>query len=246
MSSETHESSLILDRPATATTTGFFFVAHLALLVVVLVGFSPTFYLRPLLRAEPLPVVLYLHGAVLTFWFLLTVSQGWLIQTRRLRLHRRIGYAVASYAAVVVVMGVIADARMTSQIHSPADAQNIVVWGNLFTLMLFTAFVSLAVVFRKRPEAHKRLTLLASMSIVGPAMARFTEWPVFPGGDDARRYYGIGGLLVLFGLLIVYDLIVRRRPHPASWIGAVAILASLAAAAFLAISGEGFKILHGA
>jgi len=51
-------------------------------------------------------------------------------------------------------------------------------------------------------------------------MARFTEWPIFPGGDDARRYYGIGGLLVLFGLLIVYDFIVRRRPHPASWIGA--------------------------
>ena len=97
-----------------------------------------------------------------------------------------------SYAAVVVVMGVMADARMASQIIRRRDTQNIVIWGNLFTLMLFTAFVSLAVAFRKRPEAHKRLTLLASMSIVGPAMARFTEWPVFPGGDDARHYYGIG------------------------------------------------------
>jgi hypothetical protein len=98
----------------------------------------------------------------------------------------------------------------------------------------------------KSPEAHKRLTLLASMSIVGPAMARFTEWPIFPGGDGARRYYGIGGLLLLFGLLIVYDLIVRGRPHPATWIGAVAILASLAAAVFLAVSGEGFEILRSA
>jgi len=245
MSSDTPATGLTLDRRAAATTR-FFFLGHLALLVVVLVGFSPAFFLRPLLRDGPLPVVLYLHGAVLTSWFLLTVLQGWLIQTRRLRLHRRIGYAVASYAAVVVVMGVIADARMASQIGSPADAENIVVWGNLFTLMLFTAFVSLAVVFRKRPEAHKRLTLLASMSIVGPAIARFPEWPIFPGGEDAHRYYGIGGLLVIFGLLIAYDLIVRRRPHPASWIGALAIVASLAAAVFLAVSGEGFAILRGA
>jgi hypothetical protein len=244
MSSDTPEIGLPLDRRATATTS-FFFVAHVALLVVVLVGFSPTFFLRPLLRDGPLPVVLYVHGAVLTSWFLLTVLQGWLIQTRRLRLHRRIGYAAASYAAVVVVMGVIADARLASQIDSPAAAEIIVVWGNLFTLMLFTAFVSLAVVFRKRPEAHKRLTLLASMSIVGPAMARFPEWPIFPGGEDAHRLYGIGGLLVLFGLLIAYDLVVRRRPHPASWIGAVAILASLAAAVFLAVSGAGFELLRG-
>ena len=58
--------------------------------------------------------------------------------------------------------------------------------------------------------------------------------------------YGIGGLLVLFGSLILYDLVVRRRPHPVSWIGALAILASLVAAGFLAFSGMGFAILHGA
>ena len=245
MSSDALETGLTLDRRATRSPVGFFFLAHLVLLVVVLVGFSPTFYLRPLFKTRPLPAVLYLHGAVLTFWFLLAVLQGWLIRTQRLRLHRRVGYVSAGYAALVVVMGLIADARLASEIESPSDAENIVFWGNLFTLMLFTAFVSLGVVFRKRPEAHKRLILLASFSIVGPAMARFTEWPIFPGGFDARRYYGIGGLLVLFGALIVYDLIVRRRPHPASWIGALAILASLAVAVFLAVSGKGFNILHG-
>jgi hypothetical protein len=57
--------------------------------------------------------------------------------------------------------------------------------------------------------------------------------------------YGIVGLLVLFVSLIVYDLIVRRRPHPVSWIGALAFVASLAAAVSLALSGGGFAILHG-
>jgi hypothetical protein len=230
----------------TRTAVRFFFIAHLALLAAVLVGFSHTFYLRPLFKARPLPAILYLHGAVLTCWFLLTVLQGWFMQTQRLRWHRRVGYVAAGYAALVVLMGLIADARLASEIDSAADPENIVYWGNLFTLLLFGAFVSLAVIFRKRPEAHKRLTLLASISIVGPAMARFSEWPLFPGGFEARPYYGIGGLLVLFGSLIVYDLIVRRRPHPASWIGAVAILLSLTAAVFLGVSGKGFEILHGA
>jgi hypothetical protein len=246
MISDAPESGLTLDRRTTRSTVGFFFLAHLVLLVVVLVGFSHTFYLRPVFKMRPLPAVLYLHGAVLTVWFLLTVVQGWLIRTQRRRLHRRIGHVSAGYAALVVVMGLIADVRLASEIDSPSDVENIVVWGNLFSLMLFTAFVSLAVVFRKRPEAHKRLTLLASFSIVGPAMARFTEWPIFPGGVNARPFYGIGGLLLLFGGLIVHDVIVRRRPHPASWIGALAILVSLAAAVFLFVSGWGFNILHGA
>src|SRR5215469_14750132 len=55
-----------LPRTATVSSVRFFFIAQVALLIVVLVGFSPTFYLRPLFKVHPLPAVLYLHGAVLT------------------------------------------------------------------------------------------------------------------------------------------------------------------------------------
>ena len=57
--------------------------------------------------------------------------------------------------------------------------------------------------------------------------------------------YGIGGLLVLFGSLFVYDLAVRRRSHPVSWIGALAFVAILSAAVYRALSGKGFAFLHG-
>lgn len=224
----------------------FFFAAHMALLLAVLGGFSRTFYLRPMFSTRPLPPVLYVHGAVLTLWFLLAALQGWLVQTRRLRLHRRTGYFIAAYAAVVVVMGLVADLRLGAGITSPHDGDIIVFWGNLFSLVFFAALVSLGVVFRHRAETHKRLMLMASFSIVGPALARFADWPISPGGSGGRPLYGIGGLLLLFGSLIVYDLLVRRRPHPVSSFGALAILASLAAAVFLAVSGTGFSILHGA
>ncbi|HEY6926656.1 MAG TPA: hypothetical protein VI653_24435, partial [Steroidobacteraceae bacterium] len=103
----------------------------------------------------------------------------------------------------------------------------------------------LAVVFRKRPEAHKLLLLLASMSIVGPALARFPRWPIFAGDLEAGRNYAIGGLLVMFTLLLAYDMVTRRKPHPASWTGMLLILISLAAAVFLGVTGTGYHLLHG-
>ena len=243
MSSEVPEISLTPGR--SSTRVSFFFVAHLALLAVVLIGFSPTFYLRAFFNVPQIPWVLYLHGAGLTLWFLLAVLQAWLVRTRHLRLHRQLGYFAAGYAALVIALGLVANQQLASELESAADPLNIVYWANLFTLLLFATFVSLAVVFRKQPESHRRLIVLASISIVGPALARFPMWPVFAGGVDSGRNYGIGGLLLLFASMIVYDLIVRRRPHPASWIGAIAIVFGIAASVFLGVTGKGFQILHG-
>jgi uncharacterized membrane protein YozB (DUF420 family) len=188
MSSEVSELSVAPDRWIRRSRPSFFFVAHVVLLVVVLLGFSPSFYLRPAFHhVAQLPTLLYVHGAVLTCWFLLTVVQGRLIRTQRLRFHRRFGYVAAGYAAVVIVFGILANLNLISEIDSPADGENIVVWGNFFTLVMFAAFVSLAVVFRNRPEAHKRLMLLASMSIVGPALGRLPRWPIFAGGVGGRK-----------------------------------------------------------
>ena len=221
----------------------FYFAAHLALLLILAGGFSRTFYLRPVFSARPLPALLYVHGAVLTAWFALAALQGWHIQTGRLRLHRRSGWFVAAFAGLVVILGVAADLRLAGEITSPHDGDIIVFWGNLFTLALFAAFVLLGVLFRGTAETHKRLMLLASFSIAGPALARFADWPISPGGNGARPLYGIGGLLVLFGSLIVYDVVVRRRPHRVSVIGLLAILASLGAAVSLSLSGQGFAIM---
>lgn len=143
-------------------------------------------------------------------------------------------------------MGLAADLRLGHEIASPRDGDIIVFWGNLFTLALFAAFIVLGVVFRYKAESHKRLMLLASFSIVGPALARFADWPVSPGGNPARPLYAITGLVILFGSLLAHDFIVRRRPHPVSALGLLAILASLGAAVFLGVSGWGFQLLHGA
>ena len=60
-------------------------------LVVVLVGFSRSFYLRTYFAFPELPVHLYLHGIALTAWFTLAFIQPWLIKFRRADLHRKLG-----------------------------------------------------------------------------------------------------------------------------------------------------------
>jgi hypothetical protein len=224
--------------------SGFFFAAHLALLAVVLIGFTPSFFLRAFFEVPPIPASLYVHGAVMAIWFAFGPIQGWLMQQGRRRWHRRIGYVAAGYAAIFVTFGLIATAGMAARVESPEAPTSILVWGNFFTLIVFGTCVCLAVVLRKKPDAHKRLTLLASVSVVGPALGRIPTWPVFAGGIDAGRDFAIGGLIVIVVSLIAYDIAVRRKPHPATWIGALAIFASIAAAVSLGLSQTGFEILQ--
>jgi hypothetical protein len=48
----------------------------------------------------------------------------------------------------------------------------------------------------------------------------------------------------MFASLLTYDLVTRKKPHPASWVGMLLILTSLASALFLGITGIGYHILH--
>jgi hypothetical protein len=251
MSSDAAQLSLNVRTPAVSRRFPFFAVAHTALLAIVLVGFAPTFFLRAFFDTPPIPAVLYVHGAILTSWFSLAVVQGWLARAGRaspdlMRWHRVLGYSAAIFAAIVVVSGSGATARMAARLKTPTDPEHIIVWGNYFTLVLFGTFVALAVLLRKRPNAHQRLTLFASISIIGAALGRFPLWPAFASGIDAARNFAIGGLLVMLAAAIAYDIATRRKPHPVTWIGALAIIGSIAGAVALGLSQSGFDLLRAA
>jgi hypothetical protein len=69
----------------------FYFTIAVALALLVFIGFTHTFYARPLFDLPPLPTMLQLHGAVFTAWFLLFVVQARLIATYRIRAHKTLG-----------------------------------------------------------------------------------------------------------------------------------------------------------
>ena len=57
---------------------------------------------------------------------------------------------------------------------------------------------------------------LASVSSIGPAVARIGRRPIFAGTIDLR--YAVGATVTFVLALAAYDLVVRRRVH---WVTAV-------------------------
>jgi hypothetical protein len=197
----------------------------LALLAVVVVGFAPTFFLRGYFGTARLPpglrtfpVYLWVHGVVLTSWFLLFFAQTVLVASHRTGLHRRLGVfgAVLALAVVLVSANV-----LIRKIHGPSlngtseDALPGVIGAGSGDLLTFLILVAAGFYFRKQPEIHKRLMFLASFGAAGAAIGRLPG-PVI-----------ILAVTVLFLMALpLYDIVCnRRRIHRATgWGLAVSLL----------------------
>ena len=214
----------------------FFVCMASVLLVIVAVGFAKSFYLRDIIDkshpASHLPAYIVLHGIVLTSWFLLFLGQTSLVATGRVRLHRSFGVAGAALAAVVVALSMMVLVR--SVVREPP----LVVIGDMFILLLFAALVAGAIWFRQKPDVHKRLMLVASITIVGPAIARW------PGGRSMLPLSVVGPELLLFAALILYDVLSRRRVHQATVWGVALYFVALGVTIALASSNLGHALVE--
>jgi hypothetical protein len=200
-----------------------FFPALSSLLIVfVFLGFAPTYYMRPV-SAGPIPVYLHVHGAAMTAWFLLLVVQTALIATRRRQLHRQLGIAGACVAAVIVALNPLV--VVWSVPHLMADngstqLTSLIVVADLILVGIFAVLVALAIRWRRYPETHSRLLVLASLAVSGPALGRLSL------NLAGTPLPGVIALMALPLLVIVHDRVVMKWVHPVSKWGAAAIAAS--------------------
>jgi hypothetical protein len=158
----------------------FYLVTTLAMLLAVAIGFSRSFFLRPLFPGWPSPSepVFYVHGLLFAAWCVFLVGQAALVSGGRTPLHRTLGWYGAGLAAAMVATGtyaaLVAANRPTGFTGMPVPPLQFLAVP-AFDILLFPAFVALAVVKRRDAQAHKRLMLLASVNLVAAAFAR---WPV--------------------------------------------------------------------
>jgi hypothetical protein len=219
--------------------TRLFLVASLSMIAIVLIGFGPTLYLRALFDPPPdalraivlteggaavdtqLPASVYVHGVVMTAWFVLLAVQAWLVAAGRTGVHRRLGVAGAVLAVLVVGTGVDLSLSFPSRIaasglENSANA-NLAIWLNLGGLFAFSVLVGAALYLRARSAIHKRLMLVASIGMIDPALGRISAWPVLA---EMSRVVAVLvanlPLLALLAMLIVHDIKTRRRPHLAT------------------------------
>ena len=197
----------------------------LAAVAAVFVGFSRTYYARPQFQDTSLPLYLHVHGAVFSAWIALFVAQTSLVAARRTDVHRRLGVAGAALAAVMVVVGVTAaviSGRRNIAAGLETQALSFLTTP-LSSMAVFIALVGAALYYRRRPETHKRLMLLATISILDAATAR---WPFAFVTASTWAYYVTADVFILAA--VSYDVISRRRIHPAYiWGGLFVVVAQL-------------------
>jgi hypothetical protein len=132
-------------------------------LIIVIVGFGPTYYFAGLFHAPLRSALIKLHGAVFSGWVLFLGVQTGLISARRVALHRNLGIAGFVLAGLVFLSGLLAWA---SQLHFRASPDNRVLEFsavNFNLTMTFGVLTALACAARARStEDHKRLILLAT------------------------------------------------------------------------------------
>lgn len=153
----------------------FFMAALIGIFAVVVIGFAKTYYLKVAFGTPALPWLVHLHGALMTSWFLLFFTQACLISTHRAHWHRRLGVFGALLALAIVVIGPIVLMHATERaLHAPhGDRFFIVIFGvDLVILTDFAILVASAILLRRRSDWHKRLMLLATCSILLPAISR--------------------------------------------------------------------------
>jgi hypothetical protein len=203
----------------------------IAMALTVFVGFGPTYYFgafgagpRPLatISGGPMTLLVHAHGALFTSWVLLFLVQTTLVAQHQVAVHRRLGIAGGILAGAMIVVGTLTALKTAARGASPAapDPLSFLIIP-LTDMILFGSFVTAALRLRKNREAHKRLMLLAYISIIVAAVARVPG--ILPLGPPA--FFGLGFSFLLAG--VIYDLLTRRRVHPVYIWGGAALIASV-------------------
>ena len=202
----------------------FFVVMACAVVAAVFAGFAPTFYLRgSFVQTRPMSVLLHAHGVVFSAWVTLFLVQSLLIVRGSRRLHQRLGWLGAMLATAMIVLvlsAIVEELRRVNGFPPPPLALAL----SLFDITAFALLVGSAIYLRKRSDWHKRLMLSATILLLGAPMFR-TAIHVL-GRSDMHRVSIVGTLLVdaFFVPCFIYDLVTRRRIHPAFAIGVVVAL----------------------
>lgn len=204
--------------------------------LTVVAGFGGTYYSR-LLSGTPATLSggsitpnIHLHALAFTSWVLLFLVQTGLVAAKRVKVHRRLGYASIALAATMIVVGVRTAIESAARGAAPPGVDALTFMAvPIFDIILFTGFVSAALLKRRDKESHKRLMLLAYVSIITAAIARLPG--MLPLGPPA--FFGASFLFVVAG--IVYDRVSRGRIHRVYKIGAPII--ALSVPLRLAVSG---------
>lgn len=177
------------------------------------------------------PLVLS-HGLLVMAWITVAALQAWAIDHGKLAHHRLVGRS--SSFLVVLLIAVTGWVLFNFDVEFGRRGTTV---GDALTLFAFLLFYGLSIVMVKRRaiDWHKRFVLMATLSLLAPAHARFLDVIGVP------RAATIG--LVVFTLIVplcALDILEHRKLHKASVTAIAIALAILIAQIYFFVTLEGF------
>jgi hypothetical protein len=134
-----------------------------------------------------------------------------------------LGIAGGVIAALMVLVGISTALIRASQGATPPGGPSPLTFlvVPLVDMSVFAVLVGAGFYFRRRPDVHKRLMMLATITILDAAVARL-PFGIMQAGPIA--FFGLTDVFVL--ACVAYDLITLKRIHRATALAALLIIAS--------------------
>jgi len=197
----------------------FFLSMSLLILVFVFIGFARTYYLVGVFHATlPSPLV-HIHGALFSSWVLLLIAQIILVSAGRVSWHMRLGVLGMVVAGLIVIVGFATIIGAVRRHSAPGMRTDALVALDVLQLTVFAILVSWALAVRADGAAHKRLMILATVALLGPALSR---WPYdFVFSSDLAFFGTLDSFLVF---MIAFNLYSRKRLHLVTILGSSLII----------------------
>jgi hypothetical protein len=181
----------------------------------VAIGFSTTYFIPVASGAFAGPLVAHVHGLLFMSWIAMMLIQPLLVRRRRTGLHRRLGLVALPLAVAMAVsgLGVGLYAVTRDLAAGVGDVAYSQLTGVATAMLIFVAYVSIALAMRRRPDWHKRMMLLATIAVLWPAWFRFRHLLPFVPRPDILLAVVVSDSLVLAAM--VRDRLRFGHIHPA-------------------------------
>lgn len=207
------------------TDRQFFLGMAIAVLVVCLIGFAPSYYLRgtlaPPQKLAPLTPMIIAHSWMATAWMILFVVQSYLARAR-FAWHRVLGIGGTVLAVVFIPISAVVILQQADRGSNIAGAPPLAFLAiPLFDLLLFALFVAIGIRNIKRPDWHKRFMLAAAAAMMSAGAARLgLPNPILVA------VLGLGGPLLILGALAFWDKYSRGAVLRPTWVAIVIVFLS--------------------
>ena len=189
--------------PGRLRTDDIFFPGMaLLILGIVVTGFGKSYFLAGMMRAKLPNALVHVHGAVFVLWIFLLVAQPWLIAAHRVKWHMKLGMLSLVLVPAMSVLGVLTLFDFLRRTE-PDEGAELLLVGDLEILLLFLILTAWGLLARRDAASHKRLMILGTMAIMGPAIARW----------DLGIPASLGIIFALPLLVVAYDLWILKRVH---------------------------------